>query len=266
MRVLWPLLLTALGTACGPDDERPPAADPCDPATMDCHNGPPNSGGLPDGNQGGSDSGNDASGNATGEVLLYVDDFFDRGVGFPSTAEVSATAKGGGRVRDAYDGARFELAGVLKDASNWFMVVPADNSGMLPTLTPIDTRTKLTGLGVGLASERLVDGIYQQSLAASERNDTRAQIVMRVTDTQGRALAGVIGSYTSEVIIYRSGAAWLLDASETDDSGMIFFGNVPASSALSPVNVNLLGTVSARVEAWVAAGATTVVTAIVSAP
>jgi hypothetical protein len=169
-------------------------------------------------------------------------------------------------VRGKYDGIQFELAGVLKSPSNWFLVVPADNAGMLPTLSPVDTRTKLTGLGVGLASERLVDGIYQQSLAASERNDGRAQIVMRVTDAQGRALSGVVGSYTAEVIIYRSGDTWLLDAGATDDTGMIFFGNVPTNASLSAVNVNLQGTVSARVETWVASGATSVVTAVVSAP
>ncbi|HEY6077796.1 MAG TPA: hypothetical protein VIW29_03290, partial [Polyangiaceae bacterium] len=58
MRVVWPLLVVALGTACEQENERPPAADPCDPATMDCYS-PPNSGGVVGGGEGGSDTGED---------------------------------------------------------------------------------------------------------------------------------------------------------------------------------------------------------------
>jgi hypothetical protein len=268
MRASWSLLFVVLGAlACSQEEEHPPAADGCDPSTMDCL-GPPMSGGLPSnpGGEGGSDSGGDESATANGRVLQYIDDFFDRGAAFIRPAEVSAMGQSGRRVTAQYDGTTFELEGVLKTASNWFMVAPGNNSGMLPTITPLDTRIKLTGLEVGLTSQVLVDGIFQQSLASSERSDARAQIVMRVTDAKGVGVAGVQGSYPTELIVYRAGETWLESAVATDDSGMLFFGNVPANAGLTVVKINLLGAVTASVSTAVAAGATTVVTAVVVAP
>ncbi len=267
MRAYFPALVAALfSLSCGEEDQHPPSADPCDPATMNCGKPPLSGGGPTSPGQGGADSGGDQTGTASGRVLQYTDDFFDDGVTYARPAKVSAMGDSSARVSDDYEGASFELEDVLKTASNWFMVEPEADSGMLPTITPVDTRLRINDLGIGLASERLIDGIFQQSLASTERSSTRAQIVMRVIDTKGSALAGVQASLTTELIAYRDGDTWLTEAIATDESGMVFFGNVAASVALTPVKIALTGAVKAQVDVTIAAGATTVVNAVVAAP
>lgn len=267
MRVSWPAVVAALlSLSCGEENQHPPAADPCDPATMNCDKPPHAGGGPTNPGQGGADSGGDQTGTATGRVLQYTDDFFDDGVTYARPAKVSAMGTSSARVSADYEGASFELEDVRKTASNWFMVEPEQGSGMLPTITPVDTRLRLNDLGVGLTSERLIDGIFQQSLASTERSDGRAQIVMRVIDTKGSALEGVQATFTTELIAYRDGDTWLTEAVATDETGMIFFGNVAASVALTTVKIVLTGAVTAQVEVTIAAGATTVVSAVVAAP
>jgi len=61
---------------------------------------------------------------------------------------------------------------------------------------------------------------------------------------------------------YRAAGAWI--GEETDGSGMVFLGNVPVGTALSPVSVTLGGSVKGRVEVMIVAGATSVLTAIVT--
>jgi hypothetical protein len=159
----------------------------------------------------------------------------------------------------------FELEGVLKTETNWFLVDPEPSSGMLPTITPIDTRAvTASGLGLGLASEAVVDGMF--TLVAAERSLDRAQIVVKVVDDQGRSVSGIAGGLIAEVVAYREAGAWIVGDARTDDSGMIFFGNVPSQQGLAKENIQLSGPVSAIVEAVSMAGATTIVVAVVSPP
>jgi hypothetical protein len=81
-------------------------------------------------------------------------------------------------------------------------------------------------------------------------------------DEDLRSVAGISGKLTSEVTAYRAAGGWVGD-DVTDDSGMIFFGNVQAGSALTSVAISLSGAVTTRIDVKVAAGAVTVVTAIV---
>jgi hypothetical protein len=163
-----------------------------------------------------------------------------------------------------YDGTGFGLKGVLKDDANWFLVDPDKNQGVLPTLTVVDTRaTRADALRVGVARQEDIEGIYQLSLAG-EPSAERAQVVLTIVDEQGRSVPGVSAQLTAEVIAYRTEQTW--DASQgglTDQSGMIFLGNVPASQALGTTDVILGGVVSARVEVRLLAGATSVVTVTV---
>lgn len=263
MRRVLPLLVALLGLSCASKDDHPAAAPPCDPATTDCHQ-PPLSSGAPGDGSGGADSGQDTA-DWSGQVYQYRDDYFDQGVVFTGQAKVSADGKTA-RVSDIYDGTVFELAGVAQKASNWFLVEPQVGSGMLATITPLDTRAKVGNLKVGLAPEQLVDGIYGFSLSGAVRDTSKAQIVLRVIDGKGIALAGVTAHVTAELVAYRAEDSWLDDITTTDDSGMVFLGNVPAVPTLSGVNIVLSGEVNARVEAQVLAGATTVVNAIVATP
>jgi hypothetical protein len=136
------------------------------------------------------------------------------------------------------------------------------NSGVLSTISAIDTRSTTTNvLSVGAARQQDVLGIYQLSLASSELAPDRAQIVLHVVDSQARAVSGVLAAFTAELVAYRAQASWIQnDAAGTDDSGLIFLGNVMASSALSSVTIPLSGSANARVEAMIMAGAVTVVT------
>jgi hypothetical protein len=158
----------------------------------------------------------------------------------------------------------FQLDGVLKEAVNWFLVTPAAGSGALPTITPIDTRSATSNaLKVGVARSTDVEGIFLN--LGTDLGLGRAQVVLRVVDSQNRSVTGVKAALTAEVTAYRMAGAWVKDGAGTDDSGMIFLGNVQAGSAITTVTVALSGAASARVDVAIMAGATTVVTAIVTA-
>ncbi len=270
MRGLLLALGLSLSVGCGEKSSHPEAAPACDPALMDCrsYTVPPSGsvGGEPQGGAGAAEA-SDVT-DWPGSVIAYRDDLFDGGLPFKGSAEVSAAGLGNVRVKAQYDGSEFELKGVLKTEPNWFLVTPEANAGVLPTLTPADTRTPLSaGAVLGVAREQDVEAIFQLSLSGSERSATRAQVVVKVVDDQARVVTGVEASAGAEVTAYRTGDIWTMsEGLGTDESGLIFLGNVPASSTLSSVNVLLLGQVSARVEAKVLAGAVTVLTVVVSPP
>jgi hypothetical protein len=106
-----------------------------------------------------------------------------------------------------------------------------------------------------------VDSIF--SFLNTERSVDWAQIVLSVVDGSLRSVPGVTGTLTAEVTAYRAAGGWVGDQ-VTDNSGMIFFGNVQAGSALSSVSISLSGAVTARVDVQVRAGATSVLSAVVS--
>jgi len=265
MRALARLVPLLVCVACGQKVETAAPAPDCNPAVMKCGYQPPGLSTLPTGgNEAGASSGSNDAATLTGQVLEYGDDFFDRGTAFTGMAAVSAAGLAAARVTGNYDGTSFQIDGALKAAVNWFLVVPADtNSGVLSTITPIDTRTITTQmLSVGAARAQDVLGIYQLSLASTELSADRAQIVLHAVDSQGHGVTGVLAAFTTELVAYRVQASWIQnEASGTDDSGLIFLGNVMAGSALSTATIPLSGTVNARVDAMVLAGAVTVITA-----
>lgn len=262
MRSLSLPLLFVLLSGCGNEIDHPDRIAGCDPATMKCHSQNPDTGGLGGGEAGASSGGEVAD--SSGRVAAFKDDYFEIGSVFTGTAEVSAAGDNGARVKASYDGTGFTLKDVLKTDSNWFLVDPAENQGVVPTLTVVDTRTtKADALLVGVARQGDIEGIFQLSLSG-EPSAERAQVVLTVVDEQGRSLPGVTAQLITEVIAYRTEATW--DAAEggsTDQSGMIFLGNVPASSALGTTEVILSGTANASVEIRVQAGTTSVVTVVV---
>lgn len=250
-----------LCVACGQKLDHPDAAAACDPTVTDCRYTPMLSTGSDGGgNEAGADSGGGTEvATFSGAVLAFDDDYFDRGAFLAGKAEVAATGEAGARITGNYDGTEFQLTRVLRSATNWFLVTPELASGMLPTLSPIDTR-KDVALTVGVASAAVVDGIFVAT-TGTERSTERAQIVLHFVDEQLRAVPGVTAKLTAEVTAYRAAGAWIGEA--TDASGMVFLGNVQAGTALSKAKVTLGGTVSGTVEVTIVAGATTVLTAIV---
>lgn len=271
MRLPVPLLVLSLGAltlACGNQVDHPPGAPECDSSTMDCGGyRPPNAGdpGLPV--TGGSGGGSSQPEGATfqGDVLVFTNDFFEEGLPYARGAVISATGESGARVEATYDGMSFELEGVLKDETNWFLVEPETGMGMLPTITPIDTRVVTAeGISLGMASESVIDALF--TLLGSERSQDRAQIVVRVVDEDGLSVAGVLGSLTAEVVGYREAGSWILGDLGTDDSGMIFFGNVPAQQTPALESIVLSGAASSRAEVLTRAGATSIVNVVVGSP
>jgi hypothetical protein len=257
----------ALTSACGQKIDHPDAAPPCDPATTQCDVHVPNmGGGLPaPSNQGGEGSGGGEEElvTLTGQVVAYADDSFDQASTFPAKADVSAVGEGGARVASVYDGTQFQLMDVLKASANWFLVEPAASTGMLPTLTPVDTRTASSGYLLGVASSVNIDRIFLN--LGTDRSGERAQVVLHVMDAQGRPVSGVRAELTAEKIAYRTAGTWVANDDGTDGSGLIFFGNVPSGTALAPLVVTLSGAATARVEVSVRTGAVTVASALVSA-
>jgi hypothetical protein len=256
---LVPLLICV---ACGQKVETAAPAPACDPKAMNCRYQPPMTGGISmTGNEGGASSSNEEFALLTGQVLQFGDDYFANGALFNGTADVSAIGANGARISTTYDGASFQLDGALKTAANWFLVTPHGN-GTIPTITPVDTRSaQSSSITIGLAATSDVDGVFLN--LGTDRAPARAQIVLHVVDTQTRAVVGVRASITG-VIAYRAAAAWLTTSDGTDESGMIFLGNVDAGSALSMTTVALSGAATARVDVAIQAGAITVATAVVS--
>jgi len=255
-----------LFVACGQPVDHPDMAASCDPAVMRCMATPPISmGSNGDGNEGGGGSQDEEVSTFSGELLSFDDDYFDRGAIFPGAAKVSATGERGGRVSADYTGQGFELAGVLKAPANWFLAVPETGSGLLPTLTALDTRSSGRPLSVGVANASVVDGIFLAS-SGTERSLQRAQIVLTLVDAKQRSVSGVSAKLTAEMTAYRAAGSWVGVSTQnvTDDSGMLFFGNVPAGSAMSTTTITLSGAVTAKIEVVIQAGAISVVTAEVS--
>jgi hypothetical protein len=262
MRALLRLIPLLVCVACGQKVDTAAPAPVCNSATMKCGYTPPAIGSSPGGgNEGGASSSDEEFAQLTGQVLEFGDDYFDKGAFFNGSADVSAIGASGARISATYDGMSFQLDGVLKTATNWFLVTP-QATGTVPTITPVDTRSS-NAVTVGLANSSDVDGVFLN--LGTDRSPERAQIVIHVVDSQTRAVKGVRAAITG-VIAYRAAGAWLTTDEGTDDSGMIFLGNVDAGSALSMTTVALSGSASARVDLAIQAGAVTVVTAVVSAP
>lgn len=244
--------------ACSEKAEHPAFAPTCDPG--ECL--PPMPGKGSTGSEGGSDSGGGSElGTFSGDVITFATDFFDTGTVLTTGANVSAEGENGGRVRASYDGSSFQLEGVLKTSSNWFLVEPV-STGLLPTLTPLDTRSATGGLSPGLAQSLTVDGIF--ALMGTERAEERAQIVLHVVSAQGASVSGVKAEVTAERIGYRTSGTWLANDEGTDDSGLIFLGNVQVGSALTTLNVDFSGSASGRAEVALQAGAVTIATVVVA--
>ncbi len=254
-----PILALVLAcAACSSKADHPAFVEACEPG--ECLG--PRPGGSSGGNEGGSDSGGDEElGTFSGNVLTYANDFFEDGTVLTTGAKVSATGQSGSRVSGNYDGTSFQLEGVLKAASNWFLVEPS-GSGLLPTLTPRDTRSASNSPSIGLAQSLTIDGIF--ALMGTERAEARAQIALHVVDSQGVSLKGVVASLTAERIAYRTSGTWVANDEGTDDSGLIFLGNVAVGSALTSTTVTFSGGAAGRATLAVQAGAVTVATVVVS--
>ena len=267
MRLLPVVLALSLAAGCGNKVDHPDAAPGCDPNVDDCLYMPGETGGLPLPGGGGSSSSGNGLIDLEGQVFAFEDDYFELGGVYGGTADVSATGLSGARVKGTYDGTSFQLKNVLKAGENWFVVEPDENVGVLPTVTVVDTRaTSADDYAIGLARRPDIEGIFQLSLTGEPLSD-RAQVVLRILDDQERSVPGVRAQFTAEVVAYRAQDTWdATDEGQTDDSGLIFLGNVPATQTLTTAKVTLTGTVNASVEIRTLAGATTVVNAIIDSP
>jgi hypothetical protein len=267
MRLLPVALALSLVAGCGNKVDHPDAAPGCDPKVEDCLYMPGDTSGLPLPGGGGSSSSGNGLIDLEGQVFAFQDDYFDAGSVYGGTADLSATGLSGARVKTTYDGTSFQLKNVLKARDNWFLVEPEDNVGVLPTVTVVDTRaTSADGYAIGLVRRPDLESIFQLSLTGEPLSD-RAQVVLRILDDQERSVPGVRAQFTAEVVAYRTQDTWdATDEGQTDDSGLIFLGNVPATPTLTTATVALTGTVNAQVQIRTLAGATTVVNAIVESP
>lgn len=251
------LLLVLAG--CSQDADHPDFSPSCDPGQ--CL--PP----MPSQNGSGTGSGGDASGGEelgvfSGQVVTFATDSFDTGTVLTTGATLSAEGEAGSRVQGNYDGTAFQLEGVVKAPSNWFLVEPV-SIGLLPTLTPVDTRSApATGLSIGLAQSLTVDSIF--ALMGIERAESRAQIALHLVDAQGLSVSGALVDASAERVGYRNAGTWLTNQDGTDDTGLVFLGNVQVGSALTTLDLNFSGTAAGRAEVALQAGAVTIATVVVS--
>jgi hypothetical protein len=259
-----------LCAACGQKVDPPALAPSCNPATMRCRTVYAGAGsGSPSEAAAGAPSTEEQNlVTLSGRVIQFGDDYFDQGPVFGSTAKVSATGQNGERVSADYDGASFNLDGVLKAPVNWFLVEPAGQMGapmMLPTLAGVDTRSvEGNALTLGVAPSDTLRQVFLNS--GTDLALARAELVVHVVDSQQHSLTGVRGTLSSaaEVTMYRVAATWALADAEsvTDDSGMLFFGNVAAGSALGAATLVLSGGTSSRLTVQLRAGTLTIVTVV----
>lgn len=256
------LVLAVLGAGCGQKLDHPELAPACDATTMKCIVTPPASGAGMSGGDGGASGGDVPVATFNGQLIAYANDTFEQGTPLTTQADVSATGESNARIQTSYDGKAFTLDGVLQQSVNWFLVRPS-GSGLLPTLTPVDTRaTPNGGIALGVVPSAVIDGVF--TFLGTERSTERAQIVLHVVDQSGAAVLGVHAAIAAEKIGYRTAGAWLENDEGTDDSGLILLANLPAGGALGKTVVTLSGTASARVEVAVFAGAVSIATAVVT--
>jgi hypothetical protein len=261
MRALgFVLACLALGTGCGQKVDRPAGVASCDPNTMHCTPTPVVGAGTPIGEAGAASTPTEETSTLTGQVVSFTDDTFAQAIAFTGTADVSADGSAQTRVMGSYDGMSFQLSNVLKTAANWFLVVPAQGTGAMATLMPVDTRALTDGPKVAVARTADVEKVFLN--LGTEPATERAQILVHVVDDQGRSVTGEHATLTAEVVAYRLATAWVTNDPGTDDSGLIFLGNVQAGSALAAATISLTGTTSAQVGVEIHAGALTVVTAV----
>lgn len=259
MRAFALAVVALAACGCGQKTEHPGYAPGCD--SDQCFTPPTSS--LGGGSEAAGGAASDGEvGSLSGNVVVFADDFFEQGTVLTTAARISAVGRGGGRVRADYDGASFQLEGVLKTAGNWFLVEPI-GTGLLPTLTAVDTRSSTSDvLSVGLAQSLTVDGIF--ALMGTERASERAQVVLHVVDAQGASVAGVRTTFVAERVGYRAAGSWLANDEGTDDSGLLFLGNVEVGSALTTVTVVLSGSATGRAQIAVQAGAVSVASVVVA--
>jgi len=241
----------------------------CNPATMKCRTTLATSGSGTSSTEAAAGAGNTDEGPVavSGKIIQFADDYFDQGPLFASLAKVSAVGENGARVSADYDGASFHFDALLEAPANWFLVEP-EGQVALPTLTAVDTRAIAGGaLTLGVATNDALRQIFLNS--GTDASLQRAELVVHVLDSQQRSLPGVRGtlSIPAEVTEYRMAATWVPGDTQsvTDDSGMLFFGNVTAGSDLTAATLILSGSTSSRLTVQLKTGALTVVTVIAPA-
>ena len=243
------LLLSAVFVlGCKEEQERPP------PATWQCSGlgcrppdigaRPPTPGGGGEGGEGSGDgSGGEDDGRAvtlTGSVGLLLDDGFELADTFDELVDLRAEAPGDRSVLGSAPGTgSFEIEGVLRAPAIWVLGTP--RSGASPALPTLETmRTDNPNSQGVVVSENpfvlvradVIEEAFTRTSTSVLFDPAKAQIVMKLTSrTSGSGVAGIeVTAPEAELVMYSVNGAFSDVPEETDSSGLVMLGNVPASA------------------------------------
>lgn len=125
-----------------------------------------------------------------------------------------------------------ELTDVLESDGTWVRVTPTAVAFMA-VLHQVDTTDDVREALLVMQRALLVP--IETAVAATtgaEVDPERGQILLRVVDDQVDGLAGaVVAQAGADEVIYNNQNQWSTSATETDDSGLVWIFNVPATAA-----------------------------------
>lgn len=240
LRLLLAALVLAAGAGCSDDPKHAPLIDPCDgnncPVLGGLGTGSPGTGsGTGGAGNGTGGSGGIAGnlGNFTGTVVDLVDDTFRTSIADTQPAIVEAQGSSVALVSAEWNGIDpFALSGVQTALDvAWLSVRPKNGNASIRTLTPVSPGL-VSNVVLPLIQTDVIDAIFQGLSTAATRTAGTGQLVVSFVSKQtGTGVPGVkVTASSSALVAYRTGGAWSTDSTQTDSSGLVLVGNVPAAA------------------------------------
>lgn len=262
----WLTLAPVLAACQQEVEERPPSAPGCNgPRCVPVGGLPPSNGSGSGGRsagEGGTDGGGESS-ELTGSIRELVDDGFHASQPFTGIAKLSAEGATGGLVTTSWNGVDpFGLNGVKRSSATWILVAPERSQGVLPTIHPVDTRQR-PEVDLGLVRADNLDLVFLLLTVPGERLSGKGQLILAFVEraSSGGGKNGVrVALPEAEFISYASQGTWSELETETDTSGLVVLGNIPAPPFPGITKqVKLGGTRSGTIDLRIAADAVSLV-------
>jgi hypothetical protein len=249
-------------SACAEKQDRPP------PYTSQCDG----VGCLPPhvGNAGEAGEGSEVT--LSGVVGLLADDQFDVADTFPETVDLRAESPRAASVVGVWTGSvsdPFLIEGVLSAPAIWVHGKPrAGGSDALPTLEPMRTNNPdENGIVYSespfvLVRASVIDEVFTLASTPVLPDATRAHVVLQlVSGSAQNGLAGVtVTAPQAELVMYGVNGTFSDIPEETDGSGLVVLGNIPASTWPGrTLAISFSGSRTSSVELPVMTGSVTIV-------
>jgi hypothetical protein len=272
------LAALAASSACAEQKERPtPYTSQCSglgclPPHVGTRPPPPGSGGGDGGGNEGGAAGAGEEVTLTGVVGLLADATFEGADTFPEFVDLRAESPRAASVVGLWTGNvsdPFVIEGVLRAPAVWVHGRPrAGGADALPTLQPMSTDNP-DDAGVVhsespfvLVRASVIEEIFSLASTPVLPDENAAQVVLQlVTGSARDGLAGIeVTAPQAEVVMYGVNGSFSDIPEETDGSGLVLLGNIPASPWPGrTLSVSFAGARASSIELPVMTGSVTIV-------